>query len=80
MVRKIQTIKDEYLDRLDEFKSLIDTPDWLFDSSILTFIGGSHSYGFADSASDVDIYHVVVPPKEMVYYKERYEIIGIAET
>lgn len=57
-------------------KNLIHPPKWLPANSVLMVTMGSQAYGVSNDDSDLDIYGVCIPPKEMVFPHLAGEIPG----
>lgn len=57
-------------------KNLIHPPKWLPDNTITMVIMGSAAYGVSLDSSDLDIYGVCIPPKDMVFPHLAGEIPG----
>lgn len=57
----------------------IHPPRWLVDNTAYLTVMGSQSYGVSGEVSDVDIYGVCIPPKDMVFPHLAGEIAGFGE-
>ena len=57
-------------------KNLIHPPKWMPDNTILMMVMGSAAYGVSLDSSDLDIYGVCIPPKDMVFPHLAGEIPG----
>ncbi len=57
----------------------IQPPRWLVDNTAYLTVMGSQSYGVSGEVSDVDIYGVCIPPKDMVFLHLAGEIAGFGE-
>ena len=57
-------------------KNLIHPPKWLPDNTIYLTKMGSQAYGVSGGGSDVDIYGICIPPKEMIFPHLAGEIPG----
>ena len=53
-----------------------DSPKWLPDNMLYETMIGSEAYGVSSDDSDIDIYGVVLPPKEMIFPHLAGEIPG----
>lgn len=54
----------------------VDTPKWLPDNMLYETMMGSEAYGVSSAESDMDIYGVVIPPKELIFPHLSGEIPG----
>jgi len=57
-------------------KNLIHPPKWLPTNAVMVVVMGSQAYGVSNDASDLDVYGVCVPPKELVFPHLAGEILG----
>jgi predicted nucleotidyltransferase len=57
-------------------KNLIRSPKWLPDNTVMLTVMGSQAYGVSADDSDLDIYGVCIPPKEMIFPHLAGEIPG----
>lgn len=56
--------------------ALIHPPRWLVDNTQYLTVMGSQSYGVSGASSDIDVYGMCIPPKDMVFPHLAGEIIG----
>lgn len=56
--------------------ALIHPPRWLVDNTQYLTVMGSQSYGVSNATSDIDVYGMCIPPKDMVFPHLAGEIIG----
>jgi predicted nucleotidyltransferase len=64
-----------YVQKLDKQK-LISPPKWLPNSMVYEVIMGSFAYGVSNDTSDVDVYGVCIPHKDMIFPHLNGEIQG----
>jgi predicted nucleotidyltransferase len=57
-------------------RNLIRPPRWLPANTVLLVTMGSQAYGVSNDASDLDVYGVCIPPKELVFPHLAGEIPG----
>ena len=57
-------------------RNLIHPPKWLPANTVLVVTMGSQAYGVSTDGSDLDVYGVCIPPKEMVFPHLAGEIPG----
>lgn len=60
-------------------QKLIHPPDWLCDNTVYLTIMGSMAYGVNTDSSDIDIYGICIPKKEMVFPHLTGEILGFGK-
>lgn len=60
-------------------KGLIQPPDWLPCNTIYLTMMGSVAYGVKGDTSDVDVYGIVIPPKETIFPHLSGEIFGFGK-
>ena len=63
---------------LDRFyqKNLVHPPKWLLANTVMLTTMGSQAYGVSSDDSDLDVYGVCIPPKEMIFPHLAGEIPG----
>ena len=54
----------------------LSPPDWLADNLMYETIMGSEAYGVSSASSDIDVYGICIPPKNMVFPHLAGEILG----
>ena len=59
--------------------AVIHPPRWLVDNTIYLTQMGSVSYGVSSESSDVDVYGICMPPKDVVFPHLAGEIIGFGK-
>jgi RNA repair pathway DNA polymerase beta family len=57
-------------------RNLIHPPKWLPFNTVLMVTMGSQAYGVSTDASDLDVYGVCIPPKDLVFPHLAGEILG----
>jgi predicted nucleotidyltransferase len=57
-------------------KNLIHPPKWLPSNTIMLVTMGSQAYGVSTDSSDLDVYGICIPPKELVFPHLAGEIPG----
>lgn len=57
-------------------KAIVSPPSWLPDNLCYETIMGSEAYGVSSGSSDVDVYGICFPPKDLVFPHLAGEILG----
>jgi uncharacterized protein len=57
-------------------RNLIHPPKWLPANTVMLVTMGSQAYGVSTDASDLDVYGVCIPPKDLVFPHLAGEIPG----